>query len=72
MPFTEFDYLQHYRETLQKANLGRIRAQFPLKEWQQSWQPAPISVNKQTKITHRVVNQKTQNIVKLNVHKREK
>ena len=32
MPFTEFDFLQHYRDSFAKSELGRIRAQLPLKE----------------------------------------
>ena len=32
LPFTEFDFLQHYRDSFAKSELGRIRAQLPLKE----------------------------------------
>ena len=32
MPFTEFDFLQHYRDSFAKSELGRIRAQLPLEE----------------------------------------
>ena len=32
LPFTEFDFLQIYRESFGKSELGRIRAQLPLKE----------------------------------------
>ena len=32
LPFTEFDFLQHYRDSFAKGELGRIRVQLPLKE----------------------------------------
>jgi putative transposase (fragment) len=32
LPFTEFDFLQHYRDSFAKSELGRIRAQLPLEE----------------------------------------
>lgn len=32
LPFTEFDFLQSYRESFEKSELGRIQSQLPLKE----------------------------------------
>ena len=32
LPFTEFDFLQSYRESFAKSELGRIHSQLPLKE----------------------------------------
>lgn len=32
MPFTEFDFMQKYRESFAVSELGRIYAQLPLKE----------------------------------------
>ena len=32
MTFTEFDFLQSYRESFAKSELGRIHSQLPLKE----------------------------------------
>ena len=32
MPFTEFDFLQSYRESFERSELGRIQSQLPLKE----------------------------------------
>ena len=32
LPFTEFDFLQHYRDSFAKSELGRIHAQLPLME----------------------------------------
>ena len=32
LPFTEFDFLQHYRDSFAKSELERIRGQLPLKE----------------------------------------
>lgn len=32
LPFTEFDFLQKYRESFAKSELGRIHAQLPIKE----------------------------------------
>ena len=32
LPFTEFDFMQKYRESFAVSELGRIYAQFPLKE----------------------------------------
>ncbi|MBJ2192798.1 MAG: DDE transposase, partial [Muribaculaceae bacterium] len=32
LPFTEFDFMQKYRESFAVSELGRIHAQLPLKE----------------------------------------
>ena len=32
LPFTEFDFLQVYRQSFEKSELGRIRAQLPIKK----------------------------------------
>ena len=32
LPFTEFDFLQNYRDSFAKSELGRIHAQLPIKE----------------------------------------
>ena len=32
LPFTEFDFMQKYRESFAASELGRIYAQLPLKE----------------------------------------
>ena len=32
LPFTEFDFLQIYRDSFAKSELGRIHSQLPLKE----------------------------------------
>ena len=32
LPFTEFDFLQHYRDSFAKSELGRIRSRLPLQE----------------------------------------
>ena len=43
MPFTEYDFLQKYRESFRQSELGRIHAKLPLKEMAERLIPASSS-----------------------------